>query len=271
MTQTSFQKILRAIQKDGTTSLHVLSDFDRTLTKPYVNGKKVPSLISVLRDHNYLTPDYTAKARALFEKYHPIEMDMQIEPEEKKKSMHEWWMRHFELLIASGLTRDNIRQAMSARHARLRDGAHEFFDLLRNNGIPLIIMSSSGLGVESIQFFLEAEHEMDDNVSVISNQYEWNDSGKAIGIKQPIIHGLNKDETLIQNFPDIFKRIEQRTNIILLGNSPSDLGMASGFAHTHLFSIGFLNAQDGNSGFDMELDSQATLTKVTRLLSSLIK
>jgi len=270
MNQASLRKKIDAIRKDGATSLHVLSDFDRTLTAPYVNGKKIPSLISLLREYKYLTPDYSAKAQALFEHYHPIEIDTQINFEEKKKAMYEWWTRHFELLIASGLTRDNIHHAMSARHAQLREGAHEFFDLLRKHELPLIIMSSSGLGVESIQFFLEAEHEMDDNVSIISNQYEWDSSGKAIDIKQPIIHGLNKDETLIQNFPDIFKRIKRRTNVILLGNSPSDLGMASGFAHTHLFSIGFLNAQDGNSGFDMELDSQAALTKVTRVLSSLI-
>lgn len=262
---------IELIQRDGAKRLHVLSDFDRTLTAPCVNGKKIPSLISVLRDHNFLGEEYAKKAHALFNHYHPIEMDTQLELEEKKRAMKEWWLRHFELLIASGLTQQHIKRAMESRHAKLRDGAHEFFSLLHKNAIPLVIMSSSGLGVDSIRFFLEAEHEMYDNIHIISNQYEWNGEDKAVSVKEPIIHGMNKDETLIQNFPDIYKHIKNRTNVLLLGDSPSDLGMISGFSHTASFSIGFLESRDGNSGFDLELPSHASLSKVTNILSSLTK
>ncbi|MEW6063334.1 MAG: hypothetical protein AB1571_03120 [Nanoarchaeota archaeon] len=53
------------ISKQGVSKLHVLADFDRTLTKAFVDGKEVPSLISVLRDGNYLTQDYAQKANGL--------------------------------------------------------------------------------------------------------------------------------------------------------------------------------------------------------------
>jgi len=84
---------------------------------------------------------------------------------------------------------------MQSRHAQLRDGAHEFFMLLEQNDIPLIIMSSSGLGIDSIAMFLEAEHEQHDNVHIISNHYTWDENGKATAVQEPIIHGMNKDET----------------------------------------------------------------------------
>jgi hypothetical protein len=66
--------------------MHVVSDFDRTLTKVFVNGKKIPSLISVIRDGNYLSSDYAEKAHALFNKYHLIETDTKIPLGEKKKA-----------------------------------------------------------------------------------------------------------------------------------------------------------------------------------------
>ncbi len=61
--------------EDGKDKIHVLADFDRTLTKAIIKGKKMPSIISILRDNNYLTAEYAREARKLFAKYHPIEID----------------------------------------------------------------------------------------------------------------------------------------------------------------------------------------------------
>mgnify|MGYP001614629085 FL=1 len=81
-------KIKSKIAEEGTSKLHILADFDKTLTKAFVNGEKIPSVISVLRDGNYLTKDYSEKAHKLYEKYHPIEINPEISLEEKKKAMH---------------------------------------------------------------------------------------------------------------------------------------------------------------------------------------
>ena len=77
-------KEILAFKKDGIDKIHVLADFDRTITKAFVNGEYVSSIISMLRKHKYLTPDYPEKAQALFEKYHSQELDPRI-PNEKKK------------------------------------------------------------------------------------------------------------------------------------------------------------------------------------------
>ncbi len=79
-------KIKKTMAKAGPIKLHVLVDFDKTITTAFVDGKFVPSLISILRDGNYLTPNYAKKANALYTKYHPIEIDPNIPLEEKKKA-----------------------------------------------------------------------------------------------------------------------------------------------------------------------------------------
>lgn len=262
--------IIKQLIQNGADKLHILSDFDRTLTNPVVNGQEIPSLISVLRDHGYLTPEYAKKAHALFDQYHSIEIDPTINRQKKKSAMREWWTRHFALLIASGLTQKDIRDAMIARHAQLRDGAHEFFSFLKTHNIPIVIMSSSGLGISSIQLFLEAENEMHENVFIVSNQYEWDKNGKAVAVKEPIIHGMNKDETLLSNFPEIYARIKNRANVVLLGDNESDLGMIAGFPYRQLLTIGFLDTPSKTAPtFDMMLDPSSSLEPVTALLKKI--
>ena len=68
----------------GFDNLHVLSDFDKTLTKAIYSGNRAGSLISHLRNGRYLSEDYAKKAHKLFDKYHPIEIDLKIDTEEKK-------------------------------------------------------------------------------------------------------------------------------------------------------------------------------------------
>ena len=83
------EKLKETIEKmkaDGPDRLHVLADFDRTLTMAHVDGKSIPSMISILRDGNYLTPDYAAQAHALYNHYAPIESDPNVSKKDKYKS-----------------------------------------------------------------------------------------------------------------------------------------------------------------------------------------
>ena len=83
---SNLEDLKKSIAKDGIECLHVLTDFDKTLTTLFVNGEKVPSLISVLRNGDYLTPDYVQKANQLYDKYHPIEIDPKV-PQKKRKKL----------------------------------------------------------------------------------------------------------------------------------------------------------------------------------------
>jgi len=236
-----FQKLIQEMQKDKARFLHVLSDFDRTLTYAFVKGERVPSMISILRSSgDYLGEEYAKEAQALFQKYHQKENDPKIPLKERKRLMREWWLKHYQLLIKSGLSKKHLKIVVDSQKIRLRKGAKEFFKLLSLSKIPIVIMSASGLGTEAISMFLKKEKCFYPNIYIISNSFKWDKNGKAIGVKEPVIHSLNKDETMVKNFP-FYKKIKNRKNVILLGDSPEDVGMIEGFAYKNLIKIGFLN------------------------------
>ena len=73
--EASYTKKKNQIVDGGFEELHVVADFDRTLTKAFVNGEKTPSVISELRRKHYISEHYSKKATELAEFYHPIEID----------------------------------------------------------------------------------------------------------------------------------------------------------------------------------------------------
>jgi 5'-nucleotidase len=253
-----------------------LADFDRTLTKEFVQGKKIASLISVLRDNNYLTPDYPEKAKAFYAKYYPIEKDLSLSLEERKKAMRQWWTEHFELLIKSNLNIKDIEKAVEHQDLELRKGMDQFLKVLKENNIPLIILSSSGLGEESIKLYLEKRNLLFDNIHIISNSFKWNNQGKAVGINTPIIHTLSKNETMIKDFPEIFEKVKERKNVILLGDNVSDTEMITGFDHDNLIKIGFLNEEiekdleNYKKAFDILILNDSSIEFLNKLLQDLI-
>lgn len=233
------QRKINIFREQGINKIHVLADFDKTLTKEFVNGKKITSIVAILRNEGYLTPDYPERAKELHSKYYPIEIDTSIPIEEKKDMMLEWWKKHFELVIKSKLNKSDLANVINSENIALRKRAKDFFNLLNELEIPIIIISSSALG-ETISMFIEKENLLFDNIKIISNEFIWDDEGYAIEIKEPIIHIFNKDETIINKFP-FFDQIKDKKNVILLGDSLGDLGMIEGFDYDNIIKIRFLN------------------------------
>jgi 5'-nucleotidase len=233
-------QIKKKFKEDGTEKLHVICDFDRTLTYSFSYGKKTPSIIAILRDKKYLAPGYAEKAQALFDKYHPIEIDQNIPLEEKKEEMADWWNEHNKLLIESGLSRNDIEKVVETENINLRKGVREFLDLLLKNNIPLIIFSVSGIG-DAIPLYIEKEYESYDNIYYITNTFNWDKEGKATSANEPIIHSFNKDESALPKEHDAYEIVKERRNIIVIGDSLGDITMAQGFNHNNIIKIGFLN------------------------------
>lgn len=233
--ETKIQQII----KQGKEKVHVISDFDRTLTKAFVNGQKSPSIISQLYDGNHLTEEYTKKARELRERYHPIEISSKIPIEEKRKAMDEWWRAHKKLLIDSGLNLKDIQDIVDNGTVEFREGALEFFDITHKYQIPLVIFSSSGIG-EAIPLYFKKINRNYNNIHIITNSMEYNEKGYAIKIIEPIIHVFNKGEIALKGLP-IMKELKNRKNVILIGDSLGDLDMIQGFNYNKLIKIGFYN------------------------------
>ncbi|MFA5061852.1 MAG: haloacid dehalogenase-like hydrolase [Patescibacteria group bacterium] len=269
------EKTITKIKTDGPENLHILTDFDRTLTHAFVNGKLLPAMIAILFDEGYLAPDYSAKAQELYSHYYPIEIDPKIPKAEKKAAMAQWWRKVFKLLFDYGLTKDHVEQVVKSGKLKFRAGVLEFVQTLHEAQVPIVIMSSSGLGGDAIKTYLEQEKHLYNNIHIIGNEFIWDEQGKAVGVQEPIIHGMNKDETAIQNFP-VFQTIKNRKNVILIGDSQNDVGMVEGFDYKNLIKIGFLNTKVDEhlpaykEIYDLIILNDGTFAEVNNLLKQIL-
>jgi cytosolic 5'-nucleotidase 3 len=265
---------IESLFSEGPDKVHVLADFDGTLTKEYVGGKKLPSIVSVLREHpGYLSPEYQAAAKALSAHYKPLETDASLTLAERKSKMKEWWTKHNRLLIESGLTHDHLAQVANSGIIEFREGAATFLKLADELGIPVVVMSASGLG-ESIPLFCQ-RHKVDfDHLHFIINRFKWDKDGKAVGHTEPVIYVLNKDETVLPDFKDAYRDIQHRPNVLLLGNSPGDLDMAKGLKTQKLVTIGFLDAEEAERKPEFEKLFQHVVVggydEINRILKKII-
>jgi len=268
------EKLKSQIKFEGYSNIQILSDFDRTLTYGKIDGVKTPSIISMLRDGNHLTEDYAKKAHTLFDKYHPIEINSSIPLQEKKKAMREWWETHNNLLIKSGLSKFDIEDIVEKGHVKFRKGVPEFLDFLHKHNIPLIILSASGCG-DAIQMFFKKIGKDYSNISYVTNQFNWDENGRATSTKGLIIHCMNKDETILKELPEIYFKIHHRKNVLLLGDSIGDLGMVKGFEYKNLLKIGFLNfdydklREEYKKNFDIVLEGDEDFSPINTLIQEL--
>lgn len=258
------QKIAR-IAADGVSSLHVITDFDRTLTKYYVDGQKVESGFSLIRSGGYLTKDYPPKAYALYDTYHPYEIDDTLDWQEKNRLMTKWWSTHLELMIASGLNKKVINDIIQKKYNMLREGSQQFILTLYNKQIPLLIFSA-GLG-DLIKGFLEKNNCLKENIHIIANFYHFDKEGQVLGYKDKIIHTFNKNKREIRNL-----NLKGRKNILLLGDSLGDLGMSEGLEYDTIIRVGFLNEpleekkEQYLKAYDIVITNDGTMEYVNELL-----
>ena len=245
-----FEKLKKIFIEQGVQKLHVLTDFDRTLTHAYVEGLESATSFAQVRNGKYLSDEYTAEVKELFAKYRPIELDVSLSAEQKAPLMLEWWKKHFDALVKYGLDRKIIDEIAHSRDFRFRERAGEFLQLMNEKKIPVVIMSA-GLGDVFVRN-LEIENSLHENIFVITNLFEFNVDGKAQKIKEPIIHSMNKHEIVVPGFP-IFEKIKDKKNVLLLGDVAEDVGMIDGFEYDNLIKIGFFNeglAVDGDVHFE---------------------
>lgn len=268
-------KNLYYFKKDGLNKLFVISDFDGTLTKVFYRGKVRPSIISILRDENYLSAEYSKKAKELYEKYSPFVDNQKIPLKRRKKLMEKWWREHYRLLIKSGLKRQHIKKIINSNILRLREGYKNFFDFFAQNNIPFIIFSSGGLGGDVIKLFLKKNGVNYKNIIIVSNFLKWNKKGKMIGFYEPVVASLNKEGFLLKKIAAVWRKIKNRKNLIVLGNDISDLAVINGLKIKNLLKIGFLNEdiernlKEYKKHFDVLILNDGDLHQVNQLLKIL--
>lgn len=269
------QNVIAKMSAQGPQFFHVVADFDRTLTKAFVDGKPRSSLESILEWAALLWADYSEKSKQHFETYYPIEIDPTIPVAEKKEKMLERRTVQFQNMIDHRLSKQIIEKTMQSEKVVFRWGYEIFFSILHKHQIPLVVFSASGLGYQGISHGLESIHAMTSNVHIISNDFIRDDQGNAIGVKTPIIHSFNKNETIVKDFP-FYKNISDRKNIILLGDSPGDTHMADWFAYENIIKIWFLNHDTPENRkifqkiYDVLLINDADMEYVNELIKNVL-
>ncbi len=269
-----FEEIKKKFKDGGAKSIHVISDFDRTLTYGNIDGVKTPSIISMLRDGNHLSEEYAKKAHGLFDKYHPIEISPEATLTEKKEAMKEWWDIHNKLLVESGLSKDDLVDIVENGCLQFREGIFYFMDFLKQREIPFVVLSASGAG-DAIEMFFQHAGMDYDNIHYITNQFIWDETGKAIGVKEPVIHSMNKDEAVVPEIPEVYEEVKEKRNVILLGDSLGDIDMIAGFEYDNLIKIGFLNdkidqfRKQYEENFDVVIEGDGDLSFVNDLLEEI--
>lgn len=237
--------ILNQIKNDGDENLHFLSDFDRTMSHGFIDGEKKMSIIGVMRNSpKYLWEEYSNKANALFQQYHPYEIDLDISLEEKSKKMLEWWKKHLDLLVNSGLRKQDIHDCINSWIVKLRSWIIKLLKETNNREVPFVIISANGLGGDSIGLYLNEHNLLFNNIDIISNEFEFDNTWKAVWYKNSIVHVFNKSEVAISQFPNIHESIINRRNVILLWDSLWDIWMIEWFEYNNLIKLGFYNDID---------------------------
>ncbi|KAM7463771.1 hypothetical protein LguiA_031892 [Lonicera macranthoides] len=280
----SLEKKTAAIRLAGPSKLQVIADFDATLTRYWIDGRRGQSSHGLLQQAN---PEYNVKRQKLFEYYHPLEFNPTIPRNEKTKLMEEWWEKTHGLLIEGGLTYDAIKNSVASAMIAFREGVVELFEFLEERDVPILIFSA-GLADIIEEVLRQKLHRSFKNVRIVSNRMVFNQHGYLVSFKGKTIHSLNKNEHALDMAAPLHDQlgevdapidenasIKKRTNVLLLGDHIGDLGMSDGLNYETRISVGFLNDNIESSldsyrkAFDVVYLKDAPMSGVVKLVSQL--
>lgn len=255
------KNILERIKDWEDSTIHILTDFDRTITK----GDSDSSW-GILSKTDLMDDEYIKERIALYNYYRPIEIDETLDYETKNKLMIDWWNKHIGLFVKYKLSEDVVNKATNnADVMSFRDGAKEFLENMRDRHIPVIIISA-GVG-NFVEQFLIKNNCYFENIYIVSNFIKF-ENKIAVGISDMIIHSLNKNEVALPN--EIKELVKDRKNVILLGDSLSDVRMVSEENKDNALKIGFLdekieeNISYFNEQFDIVCTNNTTYNELVK-------
>lgn len=257
---------IKKILADGPNQLHVLADFDRTITLPSSSTSWATFTASKL-----LPEVYAKKRNELFDFYHPFEIDPKLDLPTKRLKMAEWWRKHLELIMEYKPTLAHFQEISRDKNFfSLRPGTDHVLRLLSEMEIPVIIVSA-GIG-NFIQLFLEANGLLFSNIHIVSNIFTFDADGIVNGISDPenLVHVANKNERAL---PDNLQNLlHNRNNALILGDTLEDLQMADLTEKELLLSVGFLERnpeeyrQIFREKFDLVLEDQQPMDEVLKII-----
>ncbi len=229
----SWNFVIEKINKMQLEKLHIVADFDNTMTSDndYTSW-------ALFKASKLMPKEYNIERDKQFSFYHPKELDNSLSNEEKNKWMKEWWNSHLNLFVKYKLSKSTLRSVVSNnKFMKLRWWMERLLRFSNQNNIPFVILSA-WVG-NTISLFMKYNNYLTDNIHIVSTNLLFDENEICIGIENKnIIHINNKDEWHIPQHVESL--LEKRKDVILLGDSMSDLKMVNENNVDNLLKIAYL-------------------------------
>ena len=222
---------------DGVTQLHLVSDWDRTLT---ANGGKT-DITSWEVAQRLLPPEGRELDQLFSEYFYARELDGTL----TEADAREWWRISLGLQVEHQTNIHDMKRAVREARMRPRAGAVALFQLCNELEVPTVILSA---GVRNVIDWVTEEHDMHPSL-ILATNLTTDGAGHITGWDEDtLIHALNKNEMGKQDIAAVQRR---RPNTILLGDDRKDPRMVTGRNHVIRFQV-----KDGRPTRSDRQDSQ---------------
>ncbi|CAM9271226.1 unnamed protein product [Pylaiella littoralis] len=237
-----FERKRQRITAGGSDRLQIISDFDFTLTKFWVNGRRGDSCHAVIDGSDLLAEDFHRKTSELRNHYYPLEVAPNLTQETRVEMMVEWVTKAHDAMVAAGITKDVLTAAVGKGNLQFRPGHGELLRWVDREGVPLLMFSAGIADVVEEAFRQHSEEPLPSTCSVISNRMAFDSDGAMTGFVGETFHVFNKHASSAAVKPYFeTEKMTCRKNVLLLGDSLGDLNMAKGLSAEEVLTVGFLN------------------------------
>jgi 2-hydroxy-3-keto-5-methylthiopentenyl-1-phosphate phosphatase len=253
---TKLDSLKTILRERGDTSFIVVSDFDHTLT--HFTSEQCHD---ILGRHEDYSKEFTTEFTEIFN---------------VPRAMDEWFrVAHDCIVDKSGLTSTMLQQRLEQRTITVRNGLREFVSNLREEGVPLVIVSA---GIRDVVVHtltaIEIDTSSDHLFHIDANYCQFHADGQIANIlPEHPVHSESKKHAA-QRAPHIFsflsaqasdcdqieaditieglETVTVNTVAIVMGDRPSDFTVLSTFTNVATFRVGFARERDSQ-------DAQALL------------
>ena len=181
----------------------------------------------------------------------------------KQKAYSDRFVEYMELLKQKNFNEEIATKAVQKTDLKLRDGAKEFLRKMKDNNVPVIIISCSIGNV--LTEYLKFNDCYYDNIYVYANCFDF--KGKHICNVTP----YNKNE--ISFTQEIEDKIKNRKYILLLGDLIDDKNMVVQDKLDDTITVGFLdkkieeNLEEYKKQFDVVLTNNSSFSELNQILN----
>ena len=221
----------------------MISDFDYTLSERYYNGKEMFSTYCFIDQSdivNQKNSNFISESQKLKLEYLPIETNIQLDFEYRKKKIKEWFIKALDLYVNLKFSKEELNIMIQGEAQKnnfiFRKGLKELFQKLINYDIPIIIISG---GLEKpIDVMLESV--IKNKIILLANSFLFDENGIVNGYSKPVIYTFNKEDIIKD---EIQKKYPNVNKVFIMGDHLNDYDSIKGLnlKRNNIIGIGFIN------------------------------